>query len=318
MHPFSIYWSDDFLAHADIEDHPESPARLAAIVAGLKASGSWDKYSITAAEPIALESLKAVHTGEHINFIESACKQGVTLVDGADTLVSSGSWAAATKATGAGVQAVDAVVNGQLNSAFILCRPPGHHALADRAMGFCLFNNAAVTAQYAIDKYELSRVAIIDWDVHHGNGTQDIFYGSERIMYISVHEYPLFPGTGAKDETGTGSGRGYTSNFPLAAGQSDSDYINLFETAIADNILSYQPELIIISAGFDAHHRDPLGHMNITSAGFGALTDICTKLAAEICFDRVISMLEGGYDMTALSEGVGEHIKSLAGESKKI
>ncbi|MFC1481012.1 histone deacetylase [Candidatus Neomarinimicrobiota bacterium] len=312
MRPFSIYWSEDFSGHADIAGHPESPTRLSAIVDGLKASGRWTDYPIVEAELISLEALSVVHSGEYIKFIEEACNRGVTLVDGADTLVTKGSWVAAMKAAGAGVQAVDEAFSEQLSSAFILCRPPGHHALSDRAMGFCLFNNVAVAAQYALDRYGLDRVAIIDWDVHHGNGTQDIFYGSERVKYISLHEHPLFPGTGAKDEIGIGPGSGFTHNFPLAPGQSDREYINVFETAIADIVLSYKPELLLISAGFDAHHRDPLGHMTVTSEGFGELTKICTKLADEICSGRVISMLEGGYDLTGLSESVVQHVDALA------
>ncbi len=312
MRPFAIYWSENFLAHANLAGRPESPARLLAIVDALKASGRWDDYPVIAAETISKQSLEAVHTAEYIKYIEDACRQGVTQVDDGDTFVSPGSWLAAMQAAGAGVQAVDAIFDGQLTSAFILCRPPGHHALSNRAMGFCLFNNVAVTAQHALDQHDLDRVAIIDWDVHHGNGTQDIFYGSEQVKYISLHEHPLFPGTGSKDETGTGSGLGNTHNYPLAPGQSDRDYINIFETAIADIVLSFQPQLIIISAGFDAHFKDPLGHMKLTSEGFALLTEICTKLADEICSGRVISMLEGGYDTTGLSEGVAQHIDALA------
>jgi acetoin utilization deacetylase AcuC-like enzyme len=293
--------------------HPESNDRLTAIVDELKRTGEWDVHDKVDARTATLEEIATIHPMEYIQRVEQTIQAGSTVIDSSDTEVSSGSFLAARKVVGAGLQAVDDVLGGDTRTAFILGRPPGHHARPSVAMGFCLFANAALAAQYALDKWKLHRVAILDWDVHHGNGTQEIFFGSEQVFYLSIHEFPLYPGTGQSDEKGTGEGAGYTHNFPLTAGKGDQDYLNIVAGPISDALAEYQPELILISAGFDAHEHDPLGHMFISSEGFGQLTDLVGRIAQETSEGRIISFLEGGYHLAGLAESVSKHLQVLAG-----
>ena len=312
MIPLTLYWSPDCAQHQVSPGHPESPDRLIAIRDLLERTGQWDAIHKVQSRAATFDEIALVHPRAYIQTIEEAVKRAPTVVDGADTEVSVGSLQAALKVVGAGLQATDDVLSGQSRTAFILGRPPGHHALPDRAMGFCLFANIALAAVYARRTYGVERIAIIDWDVHHGNGTQAIFYETDQVFYVSTHEFPLYPGTGRSDEEGMGQGRTYNRNFPLSAHKDDTDYLQIFEGPLADAILGYRPELILISAGFDAHEHDPLAHMRVTDEGFTRMTDVVVRLAGELCEGRIISFLEGGYHLGGLAQSVSGHLAALA------
>ncbi len=314
MVPLTLYWSPDFLKHRVSPGHPETPSRLEAVRKGLEAAGQWDRLAREEVRPAELTELLAVHPQDYLLRLEEAAAKGPATIDSPDTEISPGSWTAALKVAGAGFQAVDAVLAGTTRTAFILGRPPGHHALREQAMGFCLLANVALAVEYARNRHGLERIAVIDWDVHHGNGTQDIFYGSDQVFYISLHEWPLFPGSGTVAEKGTGRGRGFTLNFPLAAGNGDSEYLGILEGPVAESLLEFRPQLIFISAGFDAHESDPLGHMNVTTGGFAGLSSCVRELAAEVCDGRIVSFLEGGYHLGGLAESVAVHLEVLATE----
>lgn len=312
VRPLTVFWSPDFLGHGVSPGHPESPARLESIVSRLKSDGIWDRAEIVDPAPASMESLLRVHPEEYIDRLKREIHAGAATVDSADTEVSTGSWPAALKMAGAGMQAVDKVLSGQSKTAFVLGRPPGHHALPGSAMGFCLLANISLAAKHALEHHDVDRVMVIDWDVHHGNGTQAIFYESENLYFVSLHEHPLYPGTGRDDETGSNRGRGFTRNFPLPAGGDDDLYLRIMTSQVAELMHAYRPQLVLISAGFDAHHDDPLGHMLISSAGFGALTRAVRSLADELCEGRIVSFLEGGYNLDALADSVARHLTELA------
>ncbi|MBA7611638.1 Histone deacetylase-like amidohydrolase [subsurface metagenome] len=314
MNPLTLYWSSDFIHHEVSAGHPESANRLRSIRDLLGETGQWEAYQKVEARAAALDEIALIHPIEYIRRVEQTTQQGPTVVDSADTEVSTGSFLAARKVVGAGLQAADDVLSGRSRTAFILGRPPGHHALPSLAMGFCLFANVALAANYARQTGRVERIAVIDWDVHHGNGTQDIFFSTDRVYYISTHEFPLYPGTGRSDEKGIGTGRGYTLNFPLPAGKGDQDFLDILEGPVTDALMAYKPELILISAGFDAHEYDPLGNMNITAEGFGLMTRVVKRLADELCHGRIISFLEGGYHLDGLAESVSRHLAALAQE----
>jgi acetoin utilization deacetylase AcuC-like enzyme len=217
-------------------------------------------------------------------------------------------------AAGAAVAAVDAALDDRVTRSFVVSRPPGHHATPMRGMGFCFLNNVAIAAAHALSR-GLERVAIVDWDVHHGNGTQDAFYDTESVLFVSTHQYPFYPGTGSAGETGRGKGEGYTINIPLSAGRHDDDYLRVFDEQLLPTVDRYRPELILISAGYDAHAHDPLGGMRLTESGFAALTARVTALAERHCDGRVVALLEGGYDPPALARSVAATLRILDGET---
>ncbi|UCH61831.1 MAG: histone deacetylase [Fidelibacterota bacterium] len=314
MNSLTLYWSPDFIHHEVSVGHPESANRLLSIRDMLGRTGQWETYQKVEARAAAFDEIAVVHPIEYINRVEQTSQQGPAIVDSADTEVSVGSFLAARKVVGAGLQAVEDVLSGRSRTAFILGRPPGHHALPSLAMGFCLFANVALAADYARQAGQVERIAIIDWDVHHGNGTQEIFFGTDRVYYLSMHQFPLYPGTGKPDEKGIGPGRGYTRNFPLAAGKGDQDFVDILEGPVADVLMVYKPELILVSAGFDAHEYDPLGNMNITAEGFEMMTRTMKRLADELCHGKIISFLEGGYHLDGLAESVSRHLAALAQE----
>ncbi len=312
MIPLTLYWSPDCAHHEVSPGHPESPDRLKAIRDLLDRTGQWEAVHKVQARTATFDEIGLVHPRAYIQTIEEATRRGPTVVDGADTEVSVGSLQAALRVAGAGLEATDDVLSGRSRTAFILGRPPGHHALPDRAMGFCLFANIALAAVYARQAYGVERIAIIDWDVHHGNGTQAIFYETDQVYYLSIHEFPLYPGTGRSDEEGMGQGRSYNRNFPLSAHKDDTDYLQIFEGPLADAILGYRPELILLSAGFDAHELDPLAHMRVTAEGFSRMTGVVVRLAGELSQGRIISFLEGGYHLGGLAQSVSGHLAALA------
>jgi acetoin utilization deacetylase AcuC-like enzyme len=289
--------------------HPECPERLAAVREGLARSGV--EVQLARVEPVAVDRklLEAVHRPEYIARIERVCAAGGGYLD-PDTSVVRESWPAALSAAGAVADAVGRVIAGEWRRAFCSVRPPGHHAPANRAMGFCLFDNVAVGAQAALGA-GLKRVAIIDWDVHHGNGTQAIFWRRADVFYASWHQYPFYPGTGSESERGEGEGEGTTVNCPLAAGAGDDEYLRAWGERIRPALDTFAPELLLISAGFDADGRDPIGGLTVSASGFERLSRQVVEWADRQCRGKVVSVLEGGYDLDALAQDVSLHVATL-------
>ncbi|MFC2019552.1 histone deacetylase [Chloroflexota bacterium] len=300
-----------YLEH-DTGQHPENARRLEAVMSHLNETGLRRK--LIAIEPRAAspEELAAVHDARYISSLREQAQQGGGWLD-ADTFLSPRSYEAALYAAGGLIRATESVLGGDVGSAFALLRPPGHHAVRERAMGFCLFNNVAVAARYALAEGGLERVAIIDFDVHHGNGTQDAFYDSSQVLYVSTHEYPFYPGTGSVGEVGRGDGRGTTLNVPLPAGCGDARYIEVFEKIIVPLVRRFDPRLILVSAGYDGHWADQLAMMRLSTGGFGRMVGIISELADELCGGRLVFTLEGGYNLEALAASVGATFNILMG-----
>ena len=304
-------YGDIYLRHETGAAHPEQPERLTAIVERLTRDGLLEKLTRIEPRPADERSLTTVHTPAHIAQLKQLYARGDRFAGTRDTPISESSYTVAVAAVGGVLAAVDAVVAGEVRNAFCAVRPPGHHATRDRAMGFCLLNNVAIAARYVQQKHTLKRVLIVDWDVHHGNGTQEAFYDDADVFYFSVHQYPFYPGTGSADERGTGPGEGLTLNVPLPAGSGDRE----FQQALTDKLLpaaqQFRPDFVLISAGFDAHENDLLGGMRVTTGGFAELTRIVTRLADEQCEGRIVSVLEGGYHLDSLAQCVEAHVRSL-------
>lgn len=307
----AIVYDDDYLRH-DTGVHPENGGRLKAIMDVLSKAPLTEDLVFMKPRKAPLECVEYVHPIEYIRGIERACQTGTRFLD-ADTVISPHSYWVALLAVGGVLTAVDAIMNGRADNAVALIRPPGHHAEPERAMGFCLFNNVAIGARYAQKRYDLSRVAIIDWDVHHGNGTQRIFYSDSSVLYVSLHQYPHYPGTGSRGEEGVGEGRGFTLNFPLSAGSGDIEYLSIFEKHILPKLREFGPQIIFISAGFDAHKDDPLAGMRLTNQGFVMMTDVLVQFSEQYCEDRIVSVLEGGYNLATLPATLLNHIRALSG-----
>jgi acetoin utilization deacetylase AcuC-like enzyme len=272
-----------------------------------------DQLDFLLARDAGFEELARVHDEGYIRRIEATRGRELTVLD-PDTSACSGSYAAALRAAGGVLSAVEAVLGGGYAGAFAAVRPPGHHAEADRAMGFCLFNNAAVAARSAVERHGLRRVLLVDWDVHHGNGSMHSFYECPEVLYFSVHQYPHYPGTGRVEEVGRGPGEGYTVNVPLPGGQGDTEYLAVFRELLRPLALAYRPELILISAGFDIHRDDPLADMRVTEAGFAWMARALREVAEACCPGRLVFTLEGGYDLAALASGVAAVLRTLLGE----
>jgi len=287
--------------------HPERPERLAAARKGVL-DAAPDATMLALREP-TLDELQRVHAPHHIERLEQSLKRGQGFIDG-DTFFSAGSRAAAWGAAGAAICAVEALVRGDSRRALLLARPPGHHATRERAMGFCLLNNAAIAAAHA-RALGLSRVAIVDWDVHHGNGTQDIFDRDPSVLFASLHQWPLYPGTGRADEVGHGDGVGSVLNVPLPSESHGATYAAAFERVVLPIVDEFAPELIIISAGFDAHERDPLSSMRLTAADYRWMASQLAKVADRAGHGRVLLALEGGYDLRAIEQSIAESVRGL-------
>jgi acetoin utilization deacetylase AcuC-like enzyme len=296
-----------YLDHVAGRRHPERPARLEAVIAGVDAAHLGEALVPFAPRPATRAELDRVHAAAYVDSVERFCLGGGGRLD-PDTGASKESFEAALLAAGAGLDAVERLDRGEADAAFCAVRPPGHHALADRAMGFCLFNNVAVTAAALADRGE--RVLIVDFDAHHGNGTQDLFYDDARVTYVSMHEWPLFPGTGALGETGRGDAAGRTINFPFPAGTSGDAYLAAVDEVVEPFVEEWQPTWLLISAGFDAHRLDPLTDMGLVSGDYGLLTE---RLASLVDPRRVVAFLEGGYDLDALATSSGACVAALAG-----
>ena len=300
-----------FLEH-ETGDHPERPARLEAILRYLERTGRLDDRRLVEPDPADEETIALVHDRAYIEELRAFAARGGGWLD-ADTVVSPRSFDVARLAVGAAVTAVELVLRSEAPRAFALVRPPGHHAEPDRGMGFCLFNNIAVAAAWALQRHGLERVAIIDWDVHHGNGTQAAFYRTDRVLFVSVHQWPLYPGTGRADEIGEGQGRGYTLNIPLPPRSDDAAYLRAFDEQIEPRVRAYRPQLLLVSAGYDAHYADPLAAMAVTEQGFGAMAGRVLAWAREWCDGRLVLVLEGGYNLSALASSVAATLDALDG-----
>lgn len=310
-----LYTDSIFLEH-ETGNHPESPARIETIRRRLADSPLPEEWTVRESIAAADDLLLRCHGRDYIDLVGECAAAGGGRIEG-DTVMSARSDEVARRAAGTAAAAVDEVLSGAHRQAVCLIRPPGHHALPDAAMGFCLFNNVAVAARHAIDAHGLSRVLIVDWDVHHGNGTQDMFYDAADVYFLSVHRSPFYPGTGAANETGTGAGLGTTFNLPLAFGISRNEYIEGFHSLLNDAVARSRPELILISAGFDAHAADPVGSLGLASEDFAELTRLVNDAAAAHCQGRIVSLLEGGYNVDALAESVEVHLKSLLPAAEK-
>ncbi len=306
-----------FVAHADQErhdtgpGHPERADRHRAVVARIAESGLASHLDRVDATPIAPELLCRVHDPAHVAEVERAIAAGARLLDEGDTRVSSGSWRAALLAAGGVVDAVDRVMSGHWQNGFVAARPPGHHAERGAAMGFCAFNNVAVAAAHLRQHHGLERVAIVDWDVHHGNGTQHVFERDAHVYFASLHQWPLYPGSGRATERGIGAGEGATRNCPLPPGSGDREWLATFENVVLRDLEAFDPEFVLVSAGYDAHRDDPLGQTELTTAAYGRMTAWLSQFARERCAGRIVLALEGGYDLEALAASVEASIAEL-------
>ncbi len=302
------------LEHDTGPGHAERAARVTAVLERLEAAGLLAATRPLEAPPAPLEALLAVHDGAYLEELRRVCAAGGGQLD-PDTRASAGSWEAAVRTAGGVMAACERVASGEWRNAFVASRPPGHHAERDRAMGFCLVNHAVVAARHAQRALGLSRVAILDWDVHHGNGTQHLTERDPTILYGSLHQAPLYPGTGAEEERGLGDGEGSVWNLPLPAGADDARFVEAFRDRLLPEVRRFAPDLVILSAGFDAHAADPLAQLELTADAYRVMTEELVGLAEECCAGRVVSLLEGGYDLGALADCVEVHVRALVGAS---
>jgi acetoin utilization deacetylase AcuC-like enzyme len=310
-----IVKDERYMEHQMGAHHPESPERLEAIYAMLgepEMKGQFFEVPVRRAER---DELLLIHSSDYVDLLASTEGKANTYLD-PDTQTCAGSYEAALLAAGGLCEAISMVDSGEIDNAFALVRPPGHHAERTRAMGFCLFNNVAIGARYAREHLKRDRLLVVDWDLHHGNGTQHSFEEDPSILYFSTHQYPYYPGTGAINETGRGEGEGYTINVPLPVGCGDWEYLGIFEKVLKPVALEFKPQMILISAGFDIYEGDPLGGMQVTPKGFAGLTRSIMEMAGVCCEGKVVITLEGGYDVQGQRDSVKEVLKELSGISK--
>ncbi len=300
----------NYLNHDTGPGHPERPDRLRASLAALQQSDVWDQLHHIEPTPASVAQIAYTHNPAYSEHIRQHCEKEIPLTY--DTTVCHESFDIALLSTGGVLRAADAVATGVVQNAFAMVRPPGHHATPGQSMGFCLFNNIAVTARYLQQEHGVGKVAIVDWDVHHGNGTQDIFYQDDSVFFFSIHQSPLYPGTGSSRERGSGEAHGTTLNVPMPPGSGDDVYIRVFTDTLIPVLRDFSPEFLLISAGFDAHYLDPLAGTEVTAEGFATLTDLLLAFAEETTSGHVVSALEGGYSLEGISESVVAHVDRLA------
>ena len=317
MSKTALVFTPKYCEHDTGAGHPESPKRVQVILDELKnldLCSDSGVCEILEPAPAGIETLKLVHTEQHIRLVRRTCEHGGGILDLGDTVASPQSYDVARYAVGGAVRAVDAVLSGEFKNAFALVRPPGHHAGRSYAMGFCLFNNVAIAATYILKRLRLNRVLVVDIDAHHGNGTQEIFYNTSKVLYLSLHEDPHeFPGTGFIDETGEGKGVGFTVNIPLPYGASDKSYIHAIDTILVPITQQYSPEFILVSTGYDGHFSDPVGRLGLSSLSYRVAFNRILNLASTLCGDRLVTVLEGGYSVTYLGKLVALTLSRMAG-----
>ena len=303
-----------YLRHLAGFGHPESPERLAAIYEMLHNPLMAWKFTEIEPREATHKEIETIHTPSYVECIAGTVGQQSVYLD-PDTATSPETYSIAKLAVGGVCNAIDSVIEGKVNNAFAFVRPPGHHAEKDAAAGFCIFNNIAIGAMHAILKHRLKRILIVDWDLHHGNGTQHSFYSDPRILYFSTHQYPYYPGTGSLQEIGQGKGEGYTINVPLRGGAGDASFVKIFRKILQPVALEFKPELVLLSAGFDTYFRDPLGSMRVTPEGFAALTRILLEIADSCCRGRLVAVLEGGYHIAGLTKSVKAVLEEMLDET---
>ena len=303
-----------FMAHQMGPYHPECPERLEAIYAMLDDTDMRGQFQEVPVRRAEIDELLLIHSPEYVEELAATEGKDYTYLD-PDTQTSSGSYEAALLAAGGLCEAISLVHSGELDNAFALVRPPGHHAEKARAMGFCLFNNVAVGARFAQEHLRLQRVLVIDWDLHHGNGTQHSFENDPSILYFSTHQYPFYPGSGGLHEVGIGKGEGFTVNVPLSGGYGDAEYVGIFDRILRPITLEFNPDIILVSAGFDTHREDPLGGMRVTPAGFAAMTRSIMQMGEECCTGKIVLTLEGGYDIQGQCDSVKAVLNEMSGKT---
>jgi len=316
MNTVAFVYHPDYLLHAPPFEHPESPERLVAVTEHLAARGLLGKMVAVTPDYADEADIALVHGPEYLRKLETACRRGDLTLDAEDTYLNRHSYTIALLSAGGAIAGAKAVINGKAQRAFCAIRPPGHHADSGTGMGFCLLNNIAVAARYLQARHGVSRIFIVDWDVHHGNGTQHIFLEDPSVYFFSIHEHPsfLYPGTGRRWETGKGAGEGTTLNAPMAPGAGDAEYRMTFEQMLRPAIEAFRPEILLVSAGFDAHRDDPLADMQLTDDGFRFMTRFVADMADRHCGGKVVSVLEGGYDLNTITTSVEAHVRELLGE----
>jgi len=306
----------EYLKHEPGEFHPEKPERIRALL-DLAEKLDRDKFQVLPPKAATRSDIESCHGRDYVTLVESTSKTHRYALDG-DTITSRDSFGVGLHAVGGFLRLIDSIAAGESKNGFALVRPPGHHALRDRAMGFCLFNTIAIGAQHLKNAHGVKRVMIMDWDVHHGNGTQDSFYEDPSVLFISTHQFPYYPGTGAVGEVGLNAGEGYTVNIPLPAGCGDAEYLRVFHDVVVPAAKKFAPEWILVSAGFDPHRRDPLGGMEVTESGFTGMARLLLQLAAEHAGGKIAFLLEGGYDLAALRNSVAAVLKAMEQGARTI
>jgi acetoin utilization deacetylase AcuC-like enzyme len=297
---------------AGLVGHPERPERYDAVMQSLEKAGLLETLTRISSREVTEEELMLCHTREYLQIARRDVESGQPFLSTGDTDIGPNSWSVASRAAGGVLNVVDAVMTGSVRNAFCAVRPPGHHANATRGMGFCLFNNIAIAARYAQKQYGIARAMIIDWDVHHGNGTQDIFYSDPTVFFFSTHQWPLYPGTGRADESGEGAGLGTTMNFPFPAGSGRKEILGAVQRSLAPAAREFRPELVLISAGFDSRIGDLLGQFTLTDDDFADLTRAVMEIADNYAGGRVVSVLEGGYNLEGLGSAATRHVETLS------
>ncbi len=310
----AFIYSPEFLKHDPPFEHPENPGRLLAIVERLRRTGVWDQLTHLPFEPAEVRWLETIHDPKYVAWVQDACARGRPLLDYGDTYAAPESYETARLAVGGLLAAARAIAEGRVRNAFCAVRPPGHHAERGRAMGFCIFNNIAIATRYVQRAHGLERVLIVDWDVHHGNGTQHAFEDDPSVYYVSLHQYPHYPGTGREWEVGTGEGIGYTRNVPMRPGAGDDSWLQAFESQLPAIAEDFRPDIILVSAGYDAHEADRLANINLSNEAYRRMARTVRGLADDLCAGRLLATLEGGYEYDALAECVEITLKVWLGE----